>query len=84
MTGQREGAAEPSAEKARTVTEQMHDTCACGDWRKDHFFGRGKCATCGDSRHPADGCREFRLFQECRMTFTVVSTTPASEGGGDR
>lgn len=61
----------------RTAVEEMHDVCACGDWRKSHFMGRGKCGTCGDGNAPPngpDGCREFRVFKECRMTFQVVIT----------
>lgn len=37
------------------------DVCACGDFRRSHTNGTGRCAAC--ECHSGGQCLKFRLFQ---------------------
>lgn len=43
-----------------------YDTCYCGDYRKDHVDGIGRCRMPDDLTHGFQQCREFRLLERAR------------------
>lgn len=38
-----------------------HDECECGDYRKDHADGAGRCCMPNDLTHGFQTCSRFRL-----------------------
>lgn len=55
------------------------DMCACGDYRRDHKDGTGRCRMPDDLTHGFKPCLEFRLSKtatEIPASFRALSRTP--------
>ena len=40
------------------------DECDCGDYRRDHINGLGRCTMPNDLNHGFEACHKFRLWRE--------------------
>ena len=58
------------------------DVCACGDYRRQHASGTGRCLL-GDLCTPY-GCRQFRLFRAAALGNTPASEIASSRSLPDR
>ncbi len=70
---------DPTAEEVVKLAD--FDTCACGDYRKDHKGGTGACIhnKPGDLTHGFEDCNEFRLSRRATEIPTHYRARTTSE-----